>query len=77
MLRGGWTHWASPRVSQGDFTKVSGRKTRAGEVHPERTVGTLYRSVFPGDSTGADRAGVYRAMVGMNVATDKKHKDEN
>ena len=41
-LRRGWAHWASPRVSRGDFTKVSGRKTRAGEVYPEKTVGTLY-----------------------------------
>ena len=46
-------------------------------MHPERTVGTLNRSVFPGHSMGADRAGVYRARVGMNVATDEKHKDEN
>ena len=58
-------------MSQGDFTKVSGRKTRAGEVYPERTVGTLYRSVPSGDSTGADRAGVYRARVGVNITTDE------
>ena len=65
-------------MSPGDFTKISGRKTRAREVYPERIVGTLYRSVSPGDSTGADRAGVYRARVGMNVTTDeKKHKDKN
>ena len=40
-LRRGWAHWASPRVSRGDFAEVSGRKTRAGEVYPERTAGTL------------------------------------
>ena len=77
-LRRGWTHWASPRVSWGDFAEVSGRKTRAGEVYPERTAGTLYRSVSPGDSTGADRAGVYRARVGVNVTADKKkNRDKN
>ena len=70
-LRGGWRHWASPRVSWKNFTKVSRRKTRAGEVYPKRTVGTLYRSVFPGDSTGADRAGVYWSKVWMNVTADK------
>ena len=37
-LRREWAHWASPRVSRGDFTKVSGRKTRAGKVYPERAV---------------------------------------
>ena len=69
--------WASPRVSRGDFTKVSRRKTRAGEVFSEKTVGTLYRSVSPGDSTGADRAGVYRARVGVNITIDEeKHKDK-
>ena len=68
---------ASPRMSRGDFTKVSGRKTRAGEVYPERTVGTLYRSISPGDSAGPDRAGVYRARVGVNITTDEeKHKDK-
>ena len=73
-LRRGWTHWASPRVSRGDFTEVSGGKMRAGEVYPERTVGTLYRSVSPGDSMGADRAG---ARVGVNITTDEeKHKDK-
>ena len=77
-MRRGWEHWASPRVSRGDFTKVSGRKIRAGEVYPERTVGTLYRSVSPGDSTRADRTGVNRARVGMNVTTDEKeYKDKN
>ena len=77
-LRRGWTHWASPRVSRGDFAEVSGRKTRAGEVYPERTAGTLYRSVSPGNSTGADRAGVYRARVGVNVTADKKkNRDKN
>ena len=77
-LRRGWAHWASPRVSRGDYTKVSGRKTRAGEVYPERTVGTLYQSVSPGDSTGADGAGVYWVRVGMNVTVDEKeHKDKN
>ena len=65
-------------MSRGDFAEVSGRKTRAGEVYPERTAGTLYRSVSPGDSTGADRAGVYRARVGVNVTADKeKHRDKN
>ena len=59
------------------FYKVSRRKTRAGEVYPQRTVDTLYRSVSPGDSTGADSAGVYRARVGVNVTTDEeKHKDK-
>ena len=70
-LRGGWAHWASPRVSLENFTKVSGRETGVGEVYPERTVGTLYRSVSPGDSTGADGAGVYWARVGMNVTADE------
>ena len=46
-------------------------------MHPERTVGTFYQSVFPGDSTGADKAGVYEARVGMNVtAYEKKHENE-
>ena len=77
-LRRGWAHWASPRVSRGDFTEVSGRKTRAGEVYPERTVGTLYQSVSPGNSTGADGAGIYWARVGMNITADEKeHKDKN
>ena len=77
-LRRGWAHWASPRVSRGDFTEVSGRKTRAGEMYPKTTVGTLYRSVSPGDSSGADGAKVYRARVGVNITTDKKkHKDKN
>ena len=35
-LKGGCAHWASPRVSRGDFTKVSRRKIRAGEMYPER-----------------------------------------
>ena len=70
-LRGGWTHWAGPGVSRGDFTKVSGRKTRAGEVYPERTVDTLYRSVSPGDSTGADGERVYWSRVWMNVTADE------
>ena len=69
-LRGGWAHWANLRVSPENFTEVSGRKTRPGEVYPERTVGTLYQSVSPGDSTGADRAGVYWARVWMNVTAD-------
>ena len=77
-LRRGWTHWASPRVSRGDFAEVSGRKARAGEVYPERTAGTLFRSVSLGDSTGADRAGVYRARVRVNVTADKKkNRDKN
>ena len=25
-LRRGWTHWASPRVSRGDFAEVSGER---------------------------------------------------
>ena len=76
-LRRGWAHWISPRVSRGDFTKVSQRETRAGEMDSERTVSTLYWSASPGDSTGADGAGVYRARVGMNVAADeKKHEDK-
>ena len=76
-LRGSWAHWTGPRVSWGKFPKVSGRETRTGEVHPERTVGTLFRSVSPGDSTGADRAWVNRARVGVNVTADgKKHKNE-
>ena len=77
-LRGGYAHWASPRVSRGNFTKVSGRKIRAGEMYPERTVGILYRYVSPGDSTRADGAGVYRVRVGMNaIAEEKEHKDKN
>ena len=61
----------------GKFYESQREKTRAGEVYPERTVDTLYRSVFPGDSTGADEAGVYRARVGMNVTADEKeHKDK-
>ena len=70
-LRGGWTHWASPRVSQENFTKVSRRKTRTGEVYPERTVGTLYQCVSPGDSTGADGAGIYWSRIWMNVTADE------
>ena len=77
-LKGGCAHWSSPRVFRGDFTKVSGRKTRAGEMYPERTVDTLYRYVSPGHSTRADRTGVYRVRVGMNaIAEEKEHKDKN
>ena len=57
--------------------KSVGGETRAGEVYSERTVGKWYRSVSPGDSMGADGAGVYRAWVGMNITADeKKHKDK-
>ena len=65
-------YWKGPSVSRGNFPQVSGKETRAREVHPERTVVTLYRSVSPGDSMGADRAGVNRARVGVNVTTDEK-----
>ena len=61
---------------RGDFAEVSGTETGTGEVWPERTFGTLYRSVSPGDSTGADGEGVYRAWVGINVTADEKHKDK-
>ena len=33
----------------------------------QRLLGTLYRSVSPGDPTGADRTGVYRARLRMDV----------
>ena len=46
-------------------------------MYLKRTVGTLYRSVSPGDFTGADRAGFYWARVMMNVTADEKeHKDK-
>ena len=63
-LKGKCSHWASPKVSRGDFTKVSGRKIRAGEMYPERTAGTLYRYVSPGDSTRADGAGAIGLGLG-------------
>ena len=40
------------------FLKSRKRKIRAAKVHPERTVGTLYATVSPGDPMGADRAGI-------------------
>ena len=52
----------------GKFYRSQREETRPGEVYPERTVGTLYQSVSPGNSTGADR--VYRARVWMNVTAD-------
>ena len=70
-LRGRQAHWTGSRVSRGNFPKVSGRETRKSEVHPERTVGTIYRSVSPGGLAGADRAGVCRAWVGLNVTADE------
>ena len=58
--------------------KVSRRETRTEQVYSERTIGTLYQSVSTGDSMGADRAGVHRARVKMNVTTDEKeHKYKN
>ena len=43
----------------------------------QRTVGALYQFVSPGDLTGTDRAGVYRARVEVNVAAnEKKHENE-
>ena len=49
-------HWTGSRMFRGDFTEVSWRESEIGEVYQERTVGTLYQSVFQGDSTGADGA---------------------
>ena len=49
------------------FWKSAGERPEQERCNPERTVGTLYRSVSPDDSTGADRAGIYRARVGVNV----------
>ena len=72
----------------GQFQECSGRfceslwrrdRNRRGVLRETLSIlqGTLYRSVSPGDSTGADEAGVYRAWVGMNVTADeKKHKDK-
>ena len=46
-------------------------------MHPENSW-YIVPICFPDDTVGADRAGVYRVRVGMNVTTDKKeHKDKN
>ena len=58
-------------MSRENFPKVSGRETRVREVHAERTVGTLYRSVSPGDVAEADRAVVNRARVAVNVIANE------
>ena len=57
--------------------KSVGERSEHERCTQRQAVGTLYQSVSPGDSTGADGAGVYRAWVGMNVTADeKKHKDK-
>ena len=43
---------------------------------PRENSWRIVRSVCPVDSKGADREGVYRARVGVNVAANQKHEDE-
>ena len=45
-------------------------------MNPERIVGILYRSVFPDEPTGTDRARFYRTRVRLNVTAYEK-KQEN
>ena len=61
----------------GRFYESQREKDQSRRGAPRENSWYIVRSVIPGDSMGADRAGVYRARVGMNVATDEKHKDEN
>ena len=37
-----------------------------------KTVGTLYRPVSPSDPKGANKTGIYKARVRINVAAEKK-----
>ena len=69
--------WTGPGVPERNFSKLRKRKTRVRKVHPERTVGILYRSASPSDPTGANRKRIYRPGVRMDIAALKKeHKYE-
>ena len=60
------------------FYECQREKDQSRRSAPRENSWYIVPICFPGDSTGADRAGVHRARVGMYVTTDKKeHKDKN